>query len=207
MVRLMAVSEEVDGLVAPARNVDHQALLESLAVAFADDPVAAWNCPRQDLRKDFLKRFFGVALDMGMPHGEVWTDASRTGAAIWLPPDQSPIGLLAGTALIRPFLTRHLLTRIPAAIAGGARIDARHPQEPHWYLFVLGVAPAGQGRGLGSRLLAPVIERCDEDQVGAYLESSKQSNIAFYARHGFRVTGEVALPSGPTVYCMWRDPR
>jgi hypothetical protein len=41
--------------------------------------------------------------------------------------------------------------------------------------------------------------------VGAYLESSKQSNVDYYARFGFRVTREVRLPRGPRMWLMWRD--
>jgi hypothetical protein len=56
-------------------------------------------------------------------------------------------------------------------------------------------------------VLGPVLEQCDADGVGAYLESSKERNIDFYARHGFRVTGEIQLLRGPTMWKMWRDPR
>jgi GNAT superfamily N-acetyltransferase len=59
---------------------------------------------------------------------------------------------------------------------------------------VLGTDPAAQGRGLGSAVLAPVLEGCDRDGIGAYLVSSKERNIDFYARFGFRVTREVRLP-------------
>ncbi len=45
------------------------------------------------------------------------------------------------------------------------------------------------------------------DGVGAFLESSKESNIAFYARHGFRVLEPIELLRGPTLWKMWRDPR
>ena len=41
----------------------------------------------------------------------------------------------------------------------------------------------------------------------AYLESSKERNVAYYARHGFRVREELDLPRGPRVWLMWRDPR
>ena len=56
-------------------------------------------------------------------------------------------------------------------------------------------------------MMAPMLEGCDRDGVGAYLESSREENIDFYARHGFRVTGERRLPRGPRLWPMWRDPR
>ena len=53
-----------------------------------------------------------------------------------------------------------------------------------------------------------VLDRCDEEGVPAYLESSNPRNIPFYARHGFESTGEIVVGKGaPTVTAMWRNPR
>ena len=46
-------------------------------------------------------------------------------------------------------------------------------------------------------MLAPILEECDRDGVGAYLESSKEQNLDFYARHGFRVTSERETAARP----------
>jgi len=87
-------------------------------------------------------------------------------------------------------------------------VERHHPKQPYWYLGVLGTRVADQGKGIGSALLGPVLAHCDESALPAYLESSKYSNIAFYRRHGFEVTGEIQLPlGGPTVWPMWREPR
>jgi ribosomal protein S18 acetylase RimI-like enzyme len=87
-------------------------------------------------------------------------------------------------------------------------MERRHPSTPqHWYLAVLGTDPDAQGRGLGSAVLSAMLEQCDRDGVPSYLESSKERNIDFYARHGFRVTGEIKLLRGPNVWPMWRDSR
>ena len=86
-------------------------------------------------------------------------------------------------------------------------VEKKHPVEPHWYLGVLGTGPAHQGRGVGAALLQPVLEKCDREGIPAYLESSKATNIGYYERFGFAVTGEITLRDGPTVWPMWRDPR
>ena len=46
--------------------------------------------------------------------------------------------------------------------------------------------------------MRPVLDHCDAEGWPAYLESSKERNIPFYARHGFAVVEEVPLPArGP----------
>jgi len=42
--------------------------------------------------------------------------------------------------------------------------------------------------------------------IGAYLECSRESNISFYERFGFKVIEEHKLPCGPMMWRMWRDP-
>ena len=70
-----------------------------------------------------------------------------------------------------------------------------------------GPSPEWQGRGIGSALLAPILQRCDDTGERVYLEASKEKNIPFYARHGFVVTEEMHVPRGPTMWAMWREPR
>ena len=82
-----------------------------------------------------------------------------------------------------------------------------HPRTPHWYLAFVGTREADRGLGLASACIGAVTARCDVDGLGAYLESSDPDNVPLYERHGFVVTGEVAVDGGPTVPLMWRDPR
>lgn len=183
------------------------ALARSLADAFMDDPVSVWTCPEERVRPRVLRRFFGAMLGAKLPGGFVYSDEARVGAALWAPPGAWRTTLMQDLRMAAAFAhPRHWL-RGPLVARGLLGVERLHPPEPpHFYLAVLGVAPAAQGQGLGSRLLQPVLEICDTDGVPAYLESSKESNIAFYARHGFRVTREISLPRGPTVWAMWREP-
>jgi GNAT superfamily N-acetyltransferase len=139
---------------------------------------------------------------------EAGDGADALGGALWLPPEEWRTSVREDAQLARVLLHPRLLPRFPLVVHGFTGIERRHPATPpHWYLAVLGTEPAAQGRGIGSALLAPVLQRCDEDGIGAYLESSKEENIAFYARHGFRVTDVVRLPRGPRAWLMWREPR
>lgn len=78
-----------------------------------------------------------------------------------------------------------------------ARIDQemrrRHPHYPHWYLWFLGVDPARQGQGLGSRLLDSLRDKARRDGVACYLETDKQSSVRLYRRHGYEVENEEIL--------------
>ncbi|MCV7210286.1 GNAT family N-acetyltransferase [Mycolicibacterium canariasense] len=83
-----------------------------------------------------------------------------------------------------------------------------HPEEPHWYLAVIGSDPTVRGSGQGQALMRSRLDRCDAEHAPAYLESSNPANIGYYQRFGFEVTGEITLPDGgPSLWPMWRQPR
>jgi ribosomal protein S18 acetylase RimI-like enzyme len=178
------------------------AVAEALARAFDDDPVAVYTNPRASSRPRRMRFFFRGRMATLLPEEMCFCDDELRGAALWAPHDRFHPSARENVRLVRMFIPR-----TPLVLAGFARMEKHHPDEPHYYLQTLGVVPEAQGQGVGSKLLAPMLERCDREGVPAYLESSKESNIAFYARHGFRVTGEMRFPRGPRLWLMWRDPR
>jgi ribosomal protein S18 acetylase RimI-like enzyme len=195
------------GPIRVANQADVGPLAASLARAFFDDPVMSFLVPHEATRRKRVATFFEVALRIQhLPYGACYTDTDRAAGSLWDPPGHwklSPWQIMQGSLpLIRAFGVN-----VPRALRVLSAIERQHPRTPHWYLAVLGTDPIHQGKGIGSALMAPVLGRCDRDGLGAYLESSKKSNIAFYRRHGFEVTGEISLPGGPPVWPMWRDPR
>jgi ribosomal protein S18 acetylase RimI-like enzyme len=92
--------------------------------------------------------------------------------------------------------------------AAGDAMAKHHPTQPHAYLFTVGVASAGRGRGLGRRLIEPVLDACDRTGTMAYLENSNPANRRFYASLGFeRVELFHATPDSPPLEAMQRLPR
>lgn len=189
-----------------AQPADFGALAAVLARAFDDDPLTVWLYPSARTRQRHARRFFAVRLRQLRPQDEIYTTDDRAGAALWALPERWREDARQ-TLMLVPTLPG-LLTRMPRAMRVMTRIEARHPARPHLYLSVLGTEPGRQRTGVGSALLGPVLERCDREGLPAYLESSRERNLAFYARHGFEVTERLELPSGaPPLWLMWRDPR
>ena len=191
-------------------SVEHApALAGTLARAFVDDPVSAWFLPREDDRERRLRRAYEQVFlrRIALRHEATFSVDDHAGVAMWMPPGQAHLGALDQLRVL-PAMAAALGRNLPRGLRGMSAIDAVHPHEPHWYLWMLGVAPERQGQGLGSRLIAEVLDRCDADRVPAYLEASTPRNRALYLRHGFEDAGELRLPGdGPQMWPMWREPR
>jgi ribosomal protein S18 acetylase RimI-like enzyme len=192
-----------------ATLADVPRLAQALASAFQDDPVIAWVFPDEQRRRAVLPAFMEFRLrKLAFPHDEVWMTADGDAAAVWLPPPGRWQLSHAQQLRLLPVLVRFLGLRTASVLHGLERMEEQHPHDPpHWYLFILGTEPAAQGRGLGSALLDQMLARVDADGMPAYLESSSKRNHALYRRHGFEVTSEVAIPGGPRIWPMWREPR
>jgi ribosomal protein S18 acetylase RimI-like enzyme len=195
--------------VRKATLADAPRLAQALASAFQDDPVIAWIFPDQQRRRAVLPAFMEFRLrKLAFPYDEVWMTVGGAAAAGWLPPPGRWQLSRRQRLRLLPSLVRFLGPRTASVLGGLERMEERHPDDrSHWYLFILGTEQAAQGRGLGSALLSHMLARVDAEQMPAYLESSSERNLALYGRHGFEVTGEVAIPGGPRIWPMWRQPR
>lgn len=182
-------------------------VVEALARAFYDDPVLSWFFPDDSRRRDQLKGFFALGRErIWSRHDLIYTTDSVAGAAVWLPPGEWRVGLLEQLRLTPGLISAIGLRDVPRALRGFNLMESRHPHERHYYLPVVGVDPAWQGRGIGTALLRPMLDRCDREGMPAYLEATSPRNRACYERNGFRVRGEFNFPKGPPLALMWREP-
>ena len=180
----------------------------ALAQAFYDDPHFRWIVPDDARRMRALERGFELFIrKIWLTPDEGYTTERLTGAAIWMPARTWHVGPLEQLRLA-PGTISALRGNTPRLLKALNFIERKHPHEPpHWYLPIVGVAPAWQGRGYGAALLRPIIRRCDEDGIPAYLEASTPRNLALYQRHGFEVVEECRYAAdGPPLWRMWREP-
>jgi ribosomal protein S18 acetylase RimI-like enzyme len=190
------------------RPEETPALATALARAFHPNPGMSWTFRDPERRKRQLETGFAHYFrSIWLPRGECWTADGVNGAAVWMPPGRWELPLSAQVRLL-PGVIRSAGRDTARVLRFFGWTEKRHPHEPHWYLLLLGIDPEQQGRGYGSHLMRPVLERCDADGVPAYLETDTERNVALYERHGFRTRERAEMPGGgPPIWFMWREPR
>jgi GNAT superfamily N-acetyltransferase len=182
-------------------------LADALALAFDGDPPMQWFLPDPDSRVQRARTLFDLMLTkVHLERDWCYTTDDVVGGALWVPPGNWHLGIVQQLTLL-PGMVRVFGRGLARAQRGLAVMEDGHPRTPHYYLDSLGVVPQWQGRGLGSALLGPVLRRCDEQRMPAYLNAGSPRSRELYRRHGFDVTEEFALPDGgPPLWRMWREP-
>jgi ribosomal protein S18 acetylase RimI-like enzyme len=187
--------------------------VETLTAAFHDDPMTEFLFPEQESRTIVLSTAMEFLWGLSFEKSQISTDEDECAGAIGtLPPGQYPVPFLKLLSLISKFVSKSVLSGLPIRVIYEclrifSQLDKAHLLEPHWYVQVLGVRPNHQGKGLGGKLLRPVLEKADQAGVVVYLETSNPKNLDFYRKHGFEVMEEITPVDGcPAVRRMLRKP-
>ncbi|MFF1377223.1 GNAT family N-acetyltransferase [Streptomyces sp. NPDC058308] len=209
---------------------DREDVVRLLDAAFMQDPVSSWIFPEEERRLRLHGGLMGAFFDIALSEGYV--DVTEDGAAValwWSVPagggdagdrdtgDEDAGGGELGEAAAGegagdedgPALLRRIVDPGNERVEVIGRLtDAIHPTDrAHEYLHLIAVHPDRQGEGLGTELVAAVLERCDREGTHAYLEASNTRSRDLYARLGFEIMSTTLdLPDGPRMWPMWRDP-
>ena len=189
--------------VRSAEAKDHQVVISVITLAFSNDPMTRWALPDPAAYLAVMPQIAHAFGGNGFEHGTAHLIDGGGGAAMWLPPGVEP-----DSERLAALSEEHVgKDTLPDMMQVFERMAAYHPQEPCWYLPLIGVDPMFQGRGFGSALLRYTLDRCDREGTIAYLESSNPRNIPLYQRHGFQIMGEIQAGTSPTLVPMLRRPR
>ena len=197
----------------PATGSDLADVTAALTAAFAGDPL--WRWAFDDLADlEVLWRFL-IGSALRYPWVRVRPAASGgvcpegfEAAALWIPPGGTELADDEEAEL--PGLLQRLIGgRADDVLELLNRFESAHPRErPHYYLSLLGTAPAHRGKGLGMALLAENLALIDAEGMPSYLESSNPVNNERYEGVGYVQVGEFTTPDDAHVVAtMWREPR
>ncbi len=182
-----------------------------LTEAFEDDPLYLKVFPDPRRRSQALTWMHGRVFRYCSLYGLAYTLPDAEGVACWLPPGQTEIGM--GRIIRSGLIAMPFVFGLPAYrrfdyyMNYSGRLREEHAPESYWYLWVLGVAPQLQGRGIGGRLMKPVLNEADSLGQECFLETEDEKNVEFYAKHGFRVVAEGSVPGLQlSTWSMLRSP-
>jgi ribosomal protein S18 acetylase RimI-like enzyme len=173
---------------------------EVLTKAFQNDIMYTYIFPDPNERVHSLRIIWDLIVSYSLVYGEVYTTSMVNGVACWLSPVNPDIRLQRmlhtgmGINRVAMQFEKESRVRFLDMISYVNELHKRLIREPHWYLWALGVEPASQGQGTGGKLLKPVLTRADEERIPCYLETQKESNVAFYKKRGFEVLSEGEVP-------------
>jgi GNAT superfamily N-acetyltransferase len=193
---------------------EQPAVVGAVARAFYDDPLFGHFLPHHVQQTKGILAFMASGVADAKPFNEIWvarTDGAIAAAAVWLPPGGYPRGRRRElVTLLRGAPTfAYSGRRVAGALRLTGAVDKAHHQltEPHFYLAILGADPRWQRTGAGSAAIQPVLDRCDAEGLPAYLETQKEENLAYYARHAFDVVEQLEVHGVPPIWTLLRKPR
>lgn len=167
----------------------HNPFYQAITVDF-DEDVAR--------RRSALADYFSYSMSEGARTGRcVVASDPHLGAAIWLLPRTPDV-----EASEREMKSRYLANILGPQgnenyhriIAFMSPYAAQIVAADAWYLSIVGVSPAAQGKGIGADLIRPTLLEAKQAGVQCYLETFTPRNQSFYRRMGFRAISEYLEP-------------
>jgi len=192
--------------ITAAAPSDIEPAVGCLAAAFADDPITGFLLQTGPHYRERVTQFFTLLMRariaLNMPVLVARGAAGIHGAAM-------------GYTTARPQWPKTLAqewSRFETATPGMSDRMALYdeiaekskPLVPHYYLGVIGIDPTAHGLGFGARLLESfcALSAVDPLSGGVHLETANPSNVRFYERAGFEVSGHGTLGQA-TLWCLF----
>lgn len=194
-------------VVRAASAADREGILDVGTAAFVTEPAFAhfFNNDYEPHARTFLNYLLEVRLEGGL----VWVeevDGRIAAVSMWDPPGGSTV-----PQATQDELWTKTTWSFPADVAArleqyDQQVHALEPPGPHYYLGVIASHPDFRGRGHGAAVLRPGLEAADAAGVDCFLETGTESNLSYYTRFGFSVTGTLDLEDGTRIWCLTRPP-
>jgi hypothetical protein len=160
----------------------------TLTDAFSEDPLFGVVFKNRKELHSFMK----FAASYFNANGEIHHTDDFTGVACWLHPGVQLMTvkeILLGKGQLREslrFLFSISLKSLINLYQLSNYFDKGHLKEKHFYLFLLGVQSASQGKGIGKQIMNYSFSKFGPGNM-FYIENSNVANLHFYEGLGFKL--------------------
>ena len=203
------VVREAGLYIVPKSRIKELALVA--ADAYRDYPLHNWFLGGK-YDKYVSEKIMEISLRTMSDDAVIYADSEElNGFAVWL-----PLGY-DGTKVL-PFMTNgglkfiyhsgfRIIGRLIIYETYAMNLKKEFTGNVDWYLYNLSVKRSAQGKGIASKLLKPMLEFCDNENIVTYLETNKESNVSLYEHFGFKLSKKELIPKSDVMhYAMVREP-
>lgn len=191
---------------------DLNKLADVAANSYVNYPLHNWFSNGKYNSK-ITKIIIKISLKTMMKDAVIYADSpDLNGFAVWLPygfkgTKSMPFILYGGLKLIflKGFkIIKKLISYENFAMA----LKKKYTHYNDWYLYNLTVKQESQGKGIATKILNPMLELCDKEQMLSFLETNKESNVSLYEHYGYELKEESIVPnSNVKHFAMIRKPK
>lgn len=181
----------------------------NLAVSFKGYPLFEYfSNNKYNIKK--MKKFWKVSLRTMSDKTFFLADSQEANSlAIFSPYEKGGISIWkyikAGGLGLIPSMGIKMTKRMTKFEKFAMKIKDKYANPGCWYLYVFVTMPEFRGKGLGSKIMRPMLEYLDEHNQDCYLETLSSINVEIYKRYGFELKEEVKVPNADlTLYAMLR---
>ena len=186
-----------------ASYADKDVVVNILSKSFINDPHINWLLEASK-NKNKLKIIMGYVFEESLARGTVYLNDDNTAVALWNTEKKEKVSL---QYIVRnlSFLFRNGLTTTRRCLKTDTLTYEQYPKNAKYcQLYLVGVLPEYQGKGLGSALMNPMIEEMEKESIPMHLETANARNVKIYMKNGFNIIKTLQLGNN-TFYCMSRQ--
>jgi len=179
-------------------------VVDILSESFESNKSVNYVVKQDAKRKQRIRGLMEYSFDVCDAFGEVWLSDDNKASALILFPEKKKTTVASIWWDIKLAVSVIGLNRVGQVLGRESKIKAFHPKQPFAYLWFVGVVPSLQNKGIGSTLLAELIQKYSNEARPVYLETSVDRNLPWYKKHGFEIFETLQLTYA--LYLLRRSP-
>lgn len=165
---------------------DKNHIIEILTDSFQDNQSTNFVVKQDRKRAKRFRSLIEYSIFYGEKFGHIFLSEDKKSCYIILDTSKKKLTLSSMFWDLRLVLKCIGISRVGKVMKREALIKNHHPKEGFIHLWYIGVSPAAQGKGQGTKLMQKIIEKAQAQNKKIYLETSTQRNFKFYVSFGFK---------------------
>lgn len=170
----------------PATMADVDLIKSILLVSFLNDPHLTWLL-EESKNKFKLNVLIDYVVYQTLRRGEIYLTDDNNAVALW---DFERDEKMSFRYIWRnlAFLIQIGTRCVARILKSEAHVHNNFRKYPRYcHLYMIGVLPEAQGKGLASALMNPMIQRMKEKSIPVFLETANLRNVDIYKNKGFKI--------------------